>query len=339
MFKYILKRIGFSILALFILLILVFTLMQLIPGYPLARGQKESEATYQSRLAAAGLLKSPFEQFWIFIQGLFHGTFGTVYNGSITSVTDKFLKPISNTLIIATPAFVLSSIVGIGLGIVSAYYRGKWPDTIINIIAVAFVSIPSFIFALYLMKLAGLVGLPTQFVAPDTEGATAGQIIESAIMPVLSMAFASVSSITYYTRNELVDVFKQDYIKTALSKGISFRKVVFTHAMRNAAIPILAALLPSFMGILSGSIIIESFFNVPGTASILVAAVQQKEMYLVMFSAFFYSGIYFGLQIILDVTCTIIDPRIVLAEESTTSLYKQAKMKISRYREFKVVNA
>ncbi len=337
MIKYIIKRLVFSLIALFVLLVLIFALMQLIPGFPIVRTQHDSDASYHAKLAAAGLTKDPFSQFWIFFAGMFHGHFGQVFNGSITDTTTYFLRPMSNTLLIAGPAFILSSIIGVLLGIVSAYYRGRWPDTLINIIAVAFVSIPSFIFALYLIELAGLIDMPVQFIAPDAEGATAALVIQSAIMPILAMTLASVSMLTYYTRNELVDVFKQDYIKTALAKGISFRKVVFTHAIRNAMIPIMAALLPSFMTILSGSIIIETFFNVPGTASKLISAVQTKEMYVVMFSAFFYSSIYFILQIVVDVAYTFVDPRIVLAEKSDASYYKQAKAMFLRNREFKAV--
>ena len=295
--------------------------MQAIPGYPLPRQATWTEAYYQKVLAANGLLVNPATQFWHFIVGIFHGHFGTVYNSNIKSVTEYFLPPMRYSVMIALPAFVIATVLGISLGIVAAYYRGKWIDTLINIIAVAFIAIPSFILALAFVKLAGVFGLPTQFVAHGTSL----KIFESAIMPVLAVALSSISIVLYYTRNELVDVFKQDYIKTALSKGITFRKIVFTHALRNAAIPILSVVVPSLIGVLGGSVIVARFFNVPGISFILVKSVQDKQIYVVLFASLFYSGIAFAMQIIIDVTYTFIDPRIVLAQKNTRSLSSQLK--------------
>ncbi len=336
MLKYIFKRLLFSIVALFILLLIVFFLMQAIPGYPISKANNEDDAAYLSRLQAAGLLDNVFVQLGHFFEKLFTtGEFGQLYNESI-SVTEKILLPIQYTLMIAGPAFVISSIVGVTFGIISAYYRGRWPDILINGVSVLFVSIPSFIFALYLIQFAGLIGLPTQFVDPAT-GVSAGSVILSMIVPILSMVFASVSVITYYTRNELVEIFKQDYIRIALAKGYKFRQVIFKYALRNAAIPIIACLLPSFLSILSGSIIIEKFFNVPGTASILVNAINQKEIYLVIFSTIFYGSIYFILQIVVDILYTIIDPRIVLSEKKANSLWNSTRAWITRKNKINII--
>ncbi|MDE5599844.1 MAG: ABC transporter permease subunit [Ureaplasma sp.] len=328
MLKYIFKRILFAALALLILLVLVFFLMQAIPGYPLRREQTWTDQQYLEHLQTLGLLENPIVQFFKFIGGIFQGEFGTVYNSNGQSVVQTALVPMQYTIMVAVPAFILSAVLGIGFGVLSACYRGKWVDTLINIIAVLFLAIPSFIFALYLIKLAGLIGLPTSFIAPGS--GPIAQVIASMIMPILSMTLASISVILYYTRNELVDVFKQDYIKTALAKGISFRKIIFTHALRNALIPILAALLPSFLSILTGSIIIETFFNIPGSSRILINAIQDKEIYIVVFSTLFYSGIYFLLQILVDISFTFIDPRIKLATNNNISLFQRIKNRIKR---------
>lgn len=335
MTRYIIKRILLAFLALIILMILIFFLMQAIPGYPLKREQNWSDEYYYQLLQAKGLLENPLVQFFNFIGGLFHGHFGTVFNSDGQTVVEKTLQPIQYTIMVAGPAFILSSILGIGLGILAARYRGTFVDTIVNIIAVLFLAIPSFIFALYLVKLAGVIGLPTQFIAPGN--GSVGKQILSVIMPILAMTLSSISAIVYYTRNELVEVFKQDYIKTALAKGISFTKIIFTHAMRNAMIPILACLLPSFMSILTGSIIIEKFFNIPGSSTILISAIQDKEIYVVMFSTLFYSGIYFALQIIVDISYTYIDPRIKLASSKNISLFKKIKSKIQLKKNEKVL--
>lgn len=330
MFKYFIKRLLFAALALFILLVLVFFLMQAVPGYPINRENNDTDATYLEKVRQAGLLDNVFVQFWNFFSGLFTGKgFGIVYSNG-ASVLSTMIEPIKYTLLIAGPSFVLSSIIGVCLGVVSAYYRGKWPDVLINAIAVLFISIPSFVFALYLVQLAGAIGLPTNFIVPGSSGATTSKVILSMITPILSMTLSSISIIVYYTRNELVEVFKQEFIKTALAKGYKFRTVVFKYALRNAAIPIISILAPSFVTVLSGSIIIEKFFNVPGTANQLVNAIVKKEFNIVLFSAVFYSSIYFLLQILADISYSFIDPRIVLAEKSSVGIIPKIKCKFGR---------
>ncbi len=331
MIKYVLKRTGFACLAMLILLTLLFFLMQLIPGYPLEQGQRESIEDFQARLANLNLDKDPFTQFGLFWKNLFtEGKFGVNFQEQSKSVIDTFIEPVKWTLLIALPAFFISAILGILLGIVSAYYRGRWIDTLINIISVLFMSIPSFVMALYLIKAAGATGLPTNFIVPGSHGYTPGKMALSLIIPILSMVLTSTSTIVYFTRNEMVEVFRQEYMRTALAKGMKFRTVVFKHGLRNGFIPILYALLPSLLTVISGSIIIEQFFNVPGTAKLTVDAVQSKNYYIIMFSALFYTGIYFLAQIAFDIISTIIDPRIKLGEASSKSWFKQIKASISR---------
>lgn len=331
MLKYLWKRILFAALALFILFVLVFFLMQAVPGYPIVRENNDTDASYLEKVRVAGLLDNIFVQFWRLFSGLFTGHgFGIVYSNG-ADVLQTMLQPIKYTLLIAGPSFVFAAIIGIFFGIISAYYRSKWPDFLINAIAVLFISIPSFVFALYLIQLAGVIGLPTNFIVPGSPGVSASKVIQSMIVPILSMTLSSISMIIYYTRNELVEVFKQEYIKTALAKGYKFRTVVFKYALRNAMIPIISILAPSFVTILSGSIIIEKFFNVPGTANELVNAITKKETNIVLFSAVFYSAIYFLLQIVADISYSFIDPRIVLAQKNNVGLWRKIKSTIHRY--------
>lgn len=330
MFKYVIKRLILTVISLFILLTLLFFLLQLIPGQPIEKNANESLEEFNKRLEALGLLKDPFTQYIIFWRNLFTlGEFGVRYNSS-ESVVETFLDPIKFTLLIALPAFFISSFLGITLGVISAYNRGKWQDTAINVFAVIFASIPSFVMALYLIQFASFLGLPISFVAPGTEGFTPGKMILSIIIPVVSMILVSISVTVYFTRNELVEVFKQEYVKTALAKGMPFISVLFKHALRNAMIPVLFSLLPNLIVVISGSFIIENFFNVPGSALIIIEAIQLKEIYVVMFSAVFFSGIYFILQIVFDFLSTIIDPRIKLSESSNNSTFKKIKARLSR---------
>ncbi len=325
MFKYITKRIFYVFITLIVLLTLLFFLMQLIPGYPIEKGIQETDLAFEQRLRQLGLLDDPLTQYFNFWDKLFtKGEFGIIFqNGG--NVIDRFIEPVGYTLLFAIPSFFISAILGILFGTISAFYRGKWQDTVINVFSVLFIAIPSFVVALYLIQLAGLMGLPTNIIVPGSAGFTPSKMALSLIIPITSMVISSISPTVYFTRNELVEIFKQEYIKTALSKGMTFKVVLFKHAFRNAAIPVLYSLLPSLLLILSGSIIIERFFNVPGTAALVIDAVQTNEYYIVMFSAIFYSGIYFLLQIFFDILSTIIDPRIKLIEKSGVSYIEQFK--------------
>ncbi|MGL5246336.1 MAG: ABC transporter permease subunit [Mycoplasmoidaceae bacterium] len=330
MFKYVLKRILYTLITLIVLLTILFFLMQLIPGFPIEKALNETDAAFEARLRALGLLDNPLVQYFNFWGRLFtKGEFGIIFRNS-GNVVNEFIEPVKYTLLIALPAFVISSFLGVIFGTIAAYNRGKWQDTVINVFSVLFMSIPSFVLALYLIQFAGLLGLPTNVVVPGSSDFTVGKMLLSLIIPITSMVMTSVSATVYFTRNELVEIFKQEYIKTALSKGMSFKVVVFKHAFRNASIPILYSLLPSLLLIISGSIIIEKFFNVPGTAVLVINAVQTNEYYIVLFSALFYSGIYFLLQIVFDALSTVIDPRIKLAEKSGTSYIEQMKSYFAR---------
>ncbi|MGL5630214.1 MAG: ABC transporter permease subunit [Mycoplasmoidaceae bacterium] len=331
MLNYILKRFILTIISIFILLTLLFFLMQLIPGYPVEKGVQETQQEYLERLRNLGLLDNPFVQFGHFWQGLFkNGEFGLKYNSS-GSVIDTFMRPMKFTMLIAIPSFIIASILGIILGMISAYNRGRWQDTAVNIFAVIFAAVPSFVMALYLLQLADVLHLPKEFIAPGSQGYTFQKMIESVLIPIISMVLASVSVTVYFTRNELVEIFKQEYIKTALAKGMPFIQVLFKHALRNALIPVLFSLLPNLLNIITGSFIIEAFFNVPGTALVIINAVQTKEIFVVIFSAVFFSSIYYVLQIFFDILSTIIDPRIKLVESSNKSIFKIIRAKYHRF--------
>ena len=153
MFKYVMKRIFYALITLIVLMTILFFLMQLIPGFPIEKALNETEEAFQSRLRALGLLDSPLVQYFNFWNRLFtRGEFGIIFRNS-GNVINEFIEPVKYTLLIALPAFVISSILGVIFGTIAAYNRGKWQDTVINAFSVLFISIPSFVLALYLIVL------------------------------------------------------------------------------------------------------------------------------------------------------------------------------------------
>lgn len=325
MTKYIIKRILFALFALFILMSIVFFLMTTLQTAPIQKVQGESSQSYHDKLASIGWFDPPIVRYGIYWENFFNGTFGTVFNIEGTSLVTYFFQSMPNTLYIALMSYILATILGFVFGIIAAVYRGKWQDTFINVISVIFISVPSFIIGILLLRLAGVIGLPQSFVNFDDPNFDVGTFIGSSIMPVLALTFSLASTLTYYVRNELVEVLSQDYIKTALSKGLTRKEIIFKHAIRNALIPALSVLGPGFLFIVSGSIVIETIFGIHGVANLLYNAIITNQFYLVVFQAFFVSAIYFFINLVLDISFTYIDPRIKLAESSQTSLYNLLK--------------
>ncbi|MBD5445835.1 MAG: ABC transporter permease, partial [Mycoplasma sp.] len=325
MTRYILKRLVFAIFALFILMSIVFFLMTALPNAPIVKVQSETDASYHAKLESIGWFNPPISRYFLYWEKFFDGSFGQVFNMEGTSLVTYFFQNMPNTLYVAFMAYILAIILGFLFGIIAAVYRGKWQDTFINVISVVFISVPSFIIGILLLKLAGAIRLPQSFVNFGDPDFNVGTFIGSSIMPVLALTFSLASTLTYYVRNELVEVLSQDYIKTAMSKGLTRKEIILKHGIRNSLIPALSILGPSFLFVVSGSVVIEMIFGIHGIANMLYIAVVQNQFYLIMFQSFFISSIYFLITLVLDVSYTFIDPRIKLAESSQTSLYELVK--------------
>lgn len=332
MTKYVLKRIIFSLFALFILLTIVYFLMSTLPFYPVQRVQGQSLDDYNNQLRRLGFIDTPLlERYGNYWKDIFvNGSLGPYYSSQGTTIQELVFPRLPNTMYIAGISFVLSILFGFTFGIISGIYRGKWQDTLVNFLSILFISIPSFIIGILLLKLAGAINIPQRFLNFGDYGWNSSDFIASSIMPVLSLTFGLASVLTYYIRNELVEVLNQDYIKTAKSKGLGFFAIIFRHSIRNALIPALSILGPSLLTVISGSIVLEQMFGVTGIATILVNSIQTNEVNVIMFTTMFFSGLYFLIVIILDISYTFIDPRIKLAQQNDASVYQITKMFVVR---------
>lgn len=331
MAKYIIKRLLFAVLALFILMSIVFFLMAALPTIPITKVQGETNEAYQQKLMSIGWYDPTIIRYFKYWGKFFDGSFGVVFQKEGTPLVTYFFQNIPNTLYIAFLAYILAIILGFFFGVVSAVYRGKWQDTLINVVSVVLISVPSFIIGILLLRLAGVIGLPQNFMNFDNPLFNFGTFIASSIMPILSLTFGLASTLTYYVRNELVEVLSQDYIKTAMSKGLTKTQIIFRHGLRNSLIPALSILGPSFLFVISGSIVIETIFGVKGIANMLFTSVVSNQFYVVMFQTFFISGLYFLINLSLDVIFTFIDPRIKLAESSQSSITNLIKSNVLRF--------
>ena len=301
--KYIAKRLISSLLTIWVVITLTFFLMRLMPGGPFDSEKLTAQAKANME-AKYGIDKPLSEQYFIYMGNVVKGDFGEsmVFPGREVTQTIKDSFPASGKLgMISVTAAV---IVGICLGVVAALNKGKWADSLIIFIVTLGITIPSFVISAVLIY---FLGVEWRLLPP-----TGFSSWKNYIMPVMALSASSTAFITRLTRNKLLDVLKSDYIRTAKSKGLSKRKVIFKHALRNSLIPIVTYIGPLIAGILTGSFIIEKIFAIPGLGNEFVQSVTNRDYSMLLGVTAFYCTLLVVLGFIVDMLYLVIDPRIKL---------------------------
>lgn len=314
MFKYILKRIGYIFITLFLILTVNFLLLQLMPGGPFDN-PKLTPAQITILENKYGLNDPVPVQYVRYMSGVVQGDFGTSFKLQNQEVSDLVLSRIPYTIKPGLFALVIGVTVGITLGAVAAMNRNTVWDHLITIVAVLGVSIPSFVLASFLQyficnKLGWLPYLYTP--TDEIRGVSMFDEFKSLILPSVSLAVPVVASLMRYMRSELIEVLNTDYILLARAKGLTKPQVITRHALRNALIPVITVIGPMLIGIMTGSLVIEQFFGVPGLSKLLLDSVTTNDYFLTLGIAFFYSALYVVVILIIDILYGIIDPRIRL---------------------------
>ena len=299
--KYTLKRILTSLFTLLAILLVLFILMQLMPGSPF-NDEKLTADMRAALYAKYGLDQPIYIQFFRYVGNMLRGDLGVSYNISKNTPISQLIQsrlPIS--IQIGGMAVTLGALVGLVLGIIAALKRA----TIISVIGV---SVPSYVFALALSYTFGfkLRWFPMLFSAKDVFG--------SSVLPGVSLSMFTMASIARFTRSEMIEVLDSDYMLLAESKGISGPALIFRHALRNALIPIITVLAPLIVDLMTGSLVVEKIFAIPGVGSLLVTAIQSNDYNVVIGLSFIYSAMYIGIMLVVDLLYGIIDPRIRLAK-------------------------
>ena len=299
--KYTLKRILTSLFTLLAILLVLFILMQLMPGSPF-NDEKLTADMRAALYAKYGLDQPIYVQFFRYVGNMLRGDFGVSYNISKNT-------PISQLIQSRLPISIqIGGMAGLVLGIIAALKRDTIFDTIATIISVIGVSVPSYVFALALSYTFGfrLRWFPMLFSAKDIFG--------SSVLPSVSLSMFTMASIARFTRSEMIEVLDSDYMLLAESKGISGPALIFRHALRNALIPIITVLAPLIVDLMTGSLVVEKIFAIPGVGSLLVTAIQSNDYNVVIGLSFIYSAMYIGIMLVVDLLYGIIDPRIRLAK-------------------------
>ena len=305
MTRYIIRRLIYMIPMIFCVILAVFLIMSLTPGdpagntLPMNTPQNVKDAYNQ----AVGFTGSLPERFFGYLNGLLHGhvlSYATQEN-----IFTELAVRLPLTLRYGMAAFIISGLIGVSLGILSAVRQYSFLDTAVTVLSVAFASIPSFFFAICLiLYFAVYRGVLPSFGSNDG--------IRSYILPVVTVVLSSVPFLSRMTRSAMLDTLNQDYIRTARAKGCSEKRVIWKHALKNASLPIIALLVSGFAGILGGSVIVESIFTLPGIGTYMLNGINAKNVPVVMTCALLLSFVFMLSMVMMDIFFALIDPKIRL---------------------------
>lgn len=307
--KYTLKRVITALFTLLAILLVLFVLMQLMPGSPF-NDEKLNDSQRAALYAKYGLDQPVVVQFFRYVGNMLRGDFGVSYNISKNTPISQLIQtrlPIS--ILIGGFAVLIGAVLGLLLGLLAALKHNTIWDSIATIISVIGVSVPSYVFALALSYSLGfkLKWFPMLFNIHDVMG--------SSVLPSISLSMFTMASIARFTRSEMLEVLGSDYMLLAESKGISGASLIFRHALRNALIPIITVLAPLIVDLMTGSLVVEKIFAIPGVGSLLVTAIQSNDYNVVISLSFVYSAMYIIIMLVVDILYGIIDPRIRLAKD------------------------
>ena len=302
---YILKRIFLAIFTVWVVITVTFFVMHAVPGGPFV-GEKATTPAVQAAMEAKyGLDKPVMEQYFTYLKDIVTKfDFGPSLKQRGRMVIDIIFDGMKTSMVLGLIAAGISALFGILLGAVAALRRNKLIDRIIMVITTAFVSMPSFIMGSLLLA---LFAIELQ-ILPANGSTPAGLIL-----PIVTLALYPMAYITRLTRSSMLDVLGQDYIRTARAKGNSNKDAIIHHAIRNSLIPVVTQIGISFAGTIGGAVVTENIFAIPGIGSMLINAVKSRDVPVVMGTVIFITIIVGVINLIVDLICAIVDPRIDLA--------------------------
>lgn len=311
MIKYTIKRFVAMIFTLFIIVSATFFALSAVPGDALSDKIDKFPPQIQERIYEKyGFNKPIMERYFNTVKGVMIGDFGDslVYQGQTVQEIIKSKFPASARL--GIQQMVLGISVGLLLGVIAAMKRGKWQDYTIVSLAVFLVSAPSFIFAILLQKyFAGTLGWFPVIGWPKGSALWFGGW-KFTILPTLAGCFGYVASYSRLMKTAMLDIVTQDYILTAKSKGLSEKKIVLRHIIRNSFIPIITVLPMSVAFCITGSFFIERVFSIPGLGMYFVGAIQNRDLPLIMGSVVILTAMYLIIIFLTDLLYHVVDPRI-----------------------------
>ena len=301
---YILKRIAMAVLTIWIVITVTFFVMRAVPGGPFLAEKAVSEAVQKALEAKYGLDKPLMVQYVTYLKDIFTKfDFGPSIKLRGRMVIDVILDGMKTSAKLGVFAAVIALIVGVVLGAVAALRRNKFIDKCIMVLTTAFISMPSFIIgSLMVLILSVKLGwFPAN-----------GETARGLVLPIIALSLSPMANITRLTRSSMLDVLGQDYIRTARAKGVAPGKILFGHALKNAMIPVITYVGPMLAYIVTGSLVIEQVFAVPGIGRAFVSSITGRDYPLIMGTTIVLAALIVVMNLISDLLYKLVDPRITL---------------------------
>ncbi|TCP29977.1 oligopeptide transport system permease protein [Scopulibacillus darangshiensis] len=300
--RYILQRIGFMLLTLFLIATLTFFLMHFLPGTPFNNPEKLTEKQIKVLNAKYGLDDPVALQYLRYLGHLVTGDFGMSFQYEGRTVNSMITTRIGPSALIGFQAMVFGTIIGLALGIISALKHNSIYDYGSVTLAVLGMSIPSFVFAALLQY---FVGVKLGWLPPALwEG------YQNTILPSFALSVTVIATVARFIRTEMLEVLGHDYVITARSKGVAEPKVIVKHVLRNALIPVVTMLGPLAVSIMTGTLVIEKIFSVPGLGEQFTLSILVKDYSVIMGITILYSALFILIVFIVDLLYGFLDPRI-----------------------------
>lgn len=312
MFKYIMKRLGLLIMTFVIIEIICFVLIKLLPiTISLAPGQ--DRAILEAQLQARGYYDPIPVQLIHYVKRVFQGDFGVGVNLAEyrnKPVWDVFISKLPPTILINVYSSIFAIPLGIGLGILAALKKNKWQDHTISTLVMLVISVPSFVTAFIIQYFMCFKwGWFPITMNPGTKYFS-WSMFKSMLPAVICLSFGSIAGYARFTRAELTEVLTSEYMLLARTKGLTKAQATVHHALRNAMVPIFPSIVGEFISVLSGSLIIEKIFSIPGVGGLYLSAINSQDYDFFMLLSGFYILIGLVASIVIDLSYGIIDPRI-----------------------------
>jgi len=306
MAKYIIRRVVYMFITFFLIATATFFLMKALPGSPISTASKLPPSQLAVVEAKYGLDQPVPVQYAKYMLNLAQGDLGTSFQFKNASVTELIMNRLGPSMLLGTQGLVLGVVLGILLGMIAALRQNTIWDYGSTFIAIIGISIPSFVFATFLQYWLGVKwGLLPVALWKD------GWL--SSVLPSIALAMGPLATSSRFIRTEMIEVLSSDYITLAKSKGASGFEVAFKHAFRNALIPLVTVLGPLAAGLLTGSLVIEQIFAIPGIGEQFVKSIISNDFSIIMGTTLFFSAFLIVVIFVVDILYGIIDPRIRLS--------------------------
>ena len=301
---YVVKRFLMAVLTIFLVIAITFFVMHAIPASPFSSEKAKSDAVIAALEAKYGFDKPLIVQFFNYLKNILHGDFGLSTKWVGSTVSELIAGGFKYSAQLGLAAAALAIVFGVVLGAVAALNRGKLIDKVVQFVTTGLVSMPSFVIATLLLIIFALkLGwLPTM--ANQAGGM---------ILPTLSLSLYPMAYITRLERSSMLDVLGQDYIRTARAKGVKNGKVIFKHALKNALGPVVTYAGPMIATILTGSMVVENIFSVPGLGRLFVNSMLRTDYMMIMGVTIFLAVLIVTMNFLADIVYKLLDPRIDLS--------------------------